>query len=79
MRRLWQQCDAAKRSLSSSSSAAIEVDSLPGDIDYSCSLSRAKFEDLNRSLFQKSMTSVKKVLTDGGVAVDKIDEVLEVS
>jgi len=76
MRRLWQECDAAKRSLSSSSSAAIEVDSLPGDIDYSFLLSRAKFEELNRSLFQKSMASVKKVLTDGGLSVDKIDEVV---
>lgn len=76
MRRLWQQCDAAKRSLSSSSSAAIEVDSLPGDIDYSFSLSRAKFEELNRALFQKSMTSVKNVLKDGGLSVDKVDEVV---
>ena len=76
MRRLWQSCDAAKRSLSSSSSAVIEVDSLPGDIDYSYSLSRAKFEELNRSLFKKSMESVDKVLKDGGLAVDKVDEVV---
>ena len=76
MRRLWQECDAAKRSLSSSSSAAIEVDSLVADVDYSFVLTRAKFEELNRSLFQKSMVSVKKVLTDGGLSVDKIDEVV---
>ena len=76
MRRLWQQCDAAKRSLSSSSSAAIEVESLPGDVDYSISLSRAKFEELNRSAFEKSMVSVKKVLTDGGLSADKVDEIV---
>ena len=76
MRRLWQQCDAAKRSLSSSSSAAIEVDGLPGDIDYSTSVSRAKFEQLNLPLFRKSMDSVKKVLSDGGLGVEKVDEVV---
>ena len=47
-----------------------------GDIDYSFSLSRAKFEHLNRSLFQKSMASVEKVLKDGGIAKSKVHEVV---
>ena len=47
IRRLRTQCERAKRTLSSSTQATIEIDSLADGIDYSCSLSRARFEELN--------------------------------
>jgi molecular chaperone DnaK (HSP70) len=72
MRRLWQQCDQAKRTLSATASAVIEVDNIGSDLDYSCSITRAKFEELNRALFSKSMRSVERVLKDGGVAKGKV-------
>ena len=49
------QCERAKRTLSSSTQATIGVDSLMDGIDYSCSLSRARFEELNVDFFRHSM------------------------
>ena len=46
IRRLRTQCERAKRTLSSSTQATIEIDSLFDGIDYNCSLSRARFEEL---------------------------------
>lgn len=76
LRRLQAECDAAKRTLSSSTQAVIEVDSLMDGIDFSCTISRAKFEELNQSLFKKSMASVEKVLTDAKVPKQNVDEVV---
>merc|ERR1712226_1674906 len=59
--RLQQECDTAKRTLSSSTQARVEVDSLLDGIDFSCAISRAKFEELNQDLFKKSMESVERV------------------
>merc|ERR1712137_1116200 len=55
IRRLRTQCERAKRTLSSSTQATIEIDSLFDGIDYSCSLSRARFEELNMDYFRNSM------------------------
>ena len=52
IRRLRTQCERAKRTLSSSTQATIEIDSLFEGIDYSCSLSRARFEELNMDYFR---------------------------
>ncbi|CAJ1357608.1 unnamed protein product [Effrenium voratum] len=76
LRRLQAECDAAKRTLSSSTQATIEVDSLLDGIDFSCSISRAKFEELNQQLFKRSMESVEKVLSDAKVDRKSIDEVV---
>lgn len=46
LRRLRTQCERAKRTLSSSTQASIEIDSLFEGIDYSTTLSRARFEEL---------------------------------
>merc|ERR1719421_2612950 len=54
LRRLRTQCERAKRTLSSSTQATIEIDSLFDGIDYSCSLSRARFEELNMDYFRNS-------------------------
>lgn len=46
LRRLRTQCERAKRTLSSSTQASVEIDSLYEGIDYSTTLSRARFEEL---------------------------------
>lgn len=76
LRRLQAECDAAKRTLSSSTQAAIEVDSLFDGVDFTCTLTRAKFEEMNQDLFRKSMESVEKVLSDAKVDRKKVDEVV---
>ncbi|CAE7593076.1 unnamed protein product [Symbiodinium sp. CCMP2456] len=76
LRRLQAECDAAKRTLSSSTQASIEVDSLLDGLDFSLAVSRAKFEELNQDLFKRSMDSVEKVISDAKVDRKAIDEVV---
>lgn len=64
--RLRRAVENAKRVLSSSMSAEIEVDSLVGDFDFSVNLDRAKFEELNAVLFKRCIDTVKDVLDDAG-------------
>ena len=67
IRRLRTQCERAKRTLSSSTQATIEIDSLFEGIDYSCSLSRARFEELCMDYFRNSMGPVEKCMRDSGI------------
>merc|ERR1711871_1014355 len=76
LRRLRTQCERAKRTLSSSTQATIEIDSLFDGIDYSCQLSRARFEELNMDYFRNSMTPVEKCLRDSGIDKKGIHEVV---
>merc|ERR1712032_1686519 len=62
LRRLRTQCERAKRTLSSSTQATIEIDSLVPNVNYSCSLSRARFEELNMDAFRESMGLVEACL-----------------
>merc|ERR1719468_461457 len=76
--RLWTQCECAKRTLSASTQATIEIDSLFDGIDYSCSLSRARFEVLNMDYFRNSMGPVEKCLRDSGIDKRNVHEVVMV-
>merc|ERR1711957_110335 len=76
LRRLRTQCERAKRTLSSSTQATIEIDSLFDGIDYSCSLSRARFEELNMDYFRNSMGPVEKCLKDSGIDKRNVHEVV---
>lgn len=76
MRRLRTACERAKRTLSSATSAAIEIDGLFEGIDYSASISRARFEALNTEHFCQVLDTVTSVLSDSGVDKHAIDEVV---
>jgi L1 cell adhesion molecule like protein len=76
LRRLRTQCERAKRTLSSSTQATIEIDSLFDGIDYSCSLSRARFEELNMDYFRNSMGPVEKCMRDSGIDKRGVHEVV---
>ena len=71
VRRLRTACERAKRTLSSSSNASIEIDALFDGIDLYSSLSRAKFESLCEDLFKNCLNPVEKVLRDA--KMDKAD------
>merc|ERR1719316_656241 len=58
LRRLRTQCERAKRTLSSNTTATIEIDSLAEGVDFSCTLTRAKFEELCMQYFKNSMGPV---------------------
>ena len=75
-RRLRTACERAKRTLSSSMTAHIEIDSLFDGIDFHISITRARFEDLCGELFRKTMAPVERVLKDSKIAKDKVDDVV---
>lgn len=75
-RRLHTVCEKAKRTLSSSTVAMIEVDSLYDGIDFATSLSRAKFEELNHTFFKKVMEPVYTCLKDARLGKGDIDEIV---
>jgi len=76
MRRLKIACERAKRTLSSSSTASLELESIHEGQDYFTSISRARFESLCMNLFQKCITPVTKVLQDAGVSKTGVDEIV---
>jgi L1 cell adhesion molecule like protein len=76
LRRLRTACERAKRTLSSSAQAAIEIDSLYEGTDFYTNITRALFEQLNMDLFKQCMEPVNKVLSDSGIEKRNIHEVV---
>ena len=76
MRRLKTACEKAKRTLSSSSTANVEIDSLFEGVDFFTSITRAKFESLCMPLFQKCIKPVSKVLQDAGCSKSQVHEIV---
>lgn len=76
VRRLRTACERAKRTLSSSTQAAIEIDSLYEGIDFYTNITRAKFEELNMDLFKKCTSPVENVLRDSKLDKKSIHEVI---
>ena len=76
MRRLKTACERAKRTLSSGSTASIELDSLFEGVDFFTSITRANFESLCMNLFQKCLDPVQKVLTDAKMSKSQIDDIV---
>jgi heat shock protein 5 len=64
-----------KRTLSSQQSTRIEIESFEDGNDFSETLTRAKFEELNMDLFRKTMKPVEQVLKDANLKKEDIDEV----
>merc|ERR1719364_481419 len=76
MRRLRTACERAKRNLSSSANAQIEIDSLYEGVDFYSSITRARFEDLCADLFRGTLDPVEKVLKDSKVDKGSVHEVV---
>lgn len=76
LRRLRTAAERAKRTLSSVTQTTVEVDSLFEGEDFESSLTRARFEDLNATLFKSTLEPVEQVLKDAKIAKNQIDEVV---
>ncbi len=76
LKRLNIAAERAKKNLSSSTTTTIEVESLIDGIDYSTTLSKAKFEQLADSFFNRSMEPISKVLSDAKVSKSDVDEIV---
>ncbi len=61
--------------MSNQQSTRIEIESFEDGNDFSETLTRAKFEELNMDLFRKTMKPVEQVLKDAGVKKEDVDEV----
>jgi L1 cell adhesion molecule like protein len=75
-RRLLTACERAKKILSSSSNASIEVDALIDGIDFNFQITRAKFESICLDIFQRAIDPVTQVLTDAKVSKNQLDEIV---
>jgi heat shock protein 1/8 len=76
LRRLRTACERAKRTLSSSTQAVIEIDSLADGRDFNTTITRAKFEDMCMHMFKKCMVPVEKAMKDAKLSKSQIDEVV---
>lgn len=76
LRRLQTACENAKKTLSSSTVANIEIDAFYEGIDYMTTVTRARFEDLCSDLFRKTFEPVEKVLSDAKVSKGNVDEIV---
>ncbi|XP_059615740.1 heat shock 70 kDa protein cognate 4-like [Phlebotomus argentipes] len=76
LRRLRTACERAKRTLSASSQANIEIDSLFEGTDFYTSITRARFEELNSDLFRGTMEPVAKALRDAKMDKGQINEIV---
>ena len=76
LRRLRTACEKAKRLLSSMAETTIEVDSLHDGIDFSETITRSRFEELNKELFSKCMEAVEKCLLDAKVDKSSVHDII---
>lgn len=74
--RLRKQCENVKRTLSTQTSATIDCEALAQGEDFSLTISRAKFEELNLDLFKKTLTPVTQVLKDSGLSKNNVDQII---
>lgn len=76
VQKLRREVEKAKRALSSQHQAKIEIESLFDGEDFSETLTRARFEELNMDLFRSTMKPVKQVLEDADLKKEDIDEIV---
>ena len=76
LRRLRTACERAKRTLSSATSASIEIEYLLEGIDFYTSLTRGRFEELCQDLFRSTLDPIEKVLRDSKVDKANIHEIV---
>lgn len=74
--KLRKEVEIAKRALSSQHQARIEIESFHDGEDFSETLTRAKFEELNNDLFKKTLGPVQRVLEDSKLKKNEIDEIV---
>lgn len=76
LRRLRTSCENLKKTLSSSTQATIEIDSLFEGIDFVSTITRARFEELCGDLFRKTFEPVEQVMRDSGMSKSTIHEIV---
>jgi len=78
LQKLRRESERIKRALSTQTQARAEIEALMDGIDFSETLTRARFEELNNDLFKKTLGPVKAVLNDAGLKKNEVDELVMV-
>merc|ERR1719451_258780 len=76
LQKLRREVEKTKRALSSTHQARIEIEALFDGVDFSETLTRARFEEINNDLFKNTLGPVKQVLEDSGLKKNQVDEVV---
>ncbi|BET02630.1 Heat shock protein [Nesidiocoris tenuis] len=76
LRRLRTAAERAKRTLSSSTEANIEIDALHEGVDFYTKVTRARFEELCSDLFRSTLQPVEKCLSDAKMDKGSIHDVV---
>ncbi|RHZ50910.1 Hsp70 family ATPase KAR2 [Aspergillus thermomutatus] len=76
MGKLKREVEKAKRTLSSQMSTRIEIESFHNGQDFSETLTRAKFEEINMDLFKKTLKPVEQVLKDAKVKKSDVNDIV---
>lgn len=76
LRRLRTVCEISKRTLSTSLSTFIQVDSFHKGDDLNIRVTRAKFEELANDLFERCVTPLQNALQDSRLTIEQIDDVI---
>merc|ERR1712160_87529 len=76
LQKLRKEVERVKRALSSQHQARVEIENLSDGFDFSETLTRARFEELNNDLFKKTLGPVGKVMADADLEKDEVDEIV---
>jgi len=76
LQKLRKEVERVKRALSSQLSARIEIEDLIPGYDLSETLSRARFEELNDAIFERTILPVKRVLADAEMDVEDVHQII---
>jgi heat shock protein 5 len=76
LQKLRKEVERVKRALSSQQQARLEIEDLAEGFDFSETLTRARFEELNNDLFKKTMGPVARVMEDADLGKSEIDEIV---
>eukprot|EP00308_Calcidiscus_leptoporus_P021425 CAMPEP_0119353524 /NCGR_PEP_ID=MMETSP1334-20130426/2639_1 /TAXON_ID=127549 /ORGANISM="Calcidiscus leptoporus, Strain RCC1130" /LENGTH=631 /DNA_ID=CAMNT_0007366821 /DNA_START=62 /DNA_END=1954 /DNA_ORIENTATION=+ len=76
IQKLRREAERAKRALSSQHQVRLEIDDLYNGVDFSETLTRARFEELCIDLFKRTLTPVHKVMEDSALKTSEIDEIV---
>ena len=76
VQKLRREAERAKRHLSTAPQVRIEIESLLPGLDFSETVTRAKFEELCADLFRQTLLPVERVLEDASLTKRDVDEVV---
>merc|ERR1711906_29600 len=82
IQKLRRELERAKRALSTSATQRIDIESLTDGVDFSETLTRARFEELCADLFKKTLGPVQKemdeiVLVGGSTRIPKVQSLIK--